>query len=56
MLSSLSEDKEVYAHLHVEGTNIDYPVAQHPSADRQKREAAVQRSVFRWLNYFRSDC
>ena len=33
MLSSLSEDKEVYAHLHVEGTNIDYPVAQHPSDD-----------------------
>lgn len=33
MLSSLNEDKEVYAHLHVEETNIDYPVAQHPSDD-----------------------
>ncbi|MEO1769331.1 class B sortase [Candidatus Enterococcus ferrettii] len=32
-LSSLSNDKEVYAYLHVEDTNIDYPVAQHPTDD-----------------------
>lgn len=31
--SSLDEDGNSYAHLTVEGTNIDYPVVQHPTDD-----------------------